>query len=67
MFDKLKDWRHIHNRYDRCAHTFFSTICIAATVILWLPQRVPSLHGFSMPAPIRDDVTYADEIFIRER
>ncbi|OYY80266.1 MAG: transposase, partial [Rhizobiales bacterium 24-66-13] len=23
-------------RYDRCAHTFFSAICIAATVIFWL-------------------------------
>ncbi len=38
MFDKLKDWRRIHTRYDRCAHTFFSAICIAATVIFWLPQ-----------------------------
>jgi hypothetical protein len=23
-------------RYDRCAHTFFSAICIAATVAFWL-------------------------------
>ena len=23
-------------RYDRCAHTFMSAICIAATVIFWL-------------------------------
>jgi transposase len=36
MFGKLKDWRRIHTRYDRCAHTFFSTICIAAAVIFWL-------------------------------
>ena len=27
-------------RYDRCAHTFFSAICIAATVIFWLGQWV---------------------------
>ncbi|WP_149864640.1 IS5 family transposase [Pacificimonas flava] len=33
MFGRLKDWRRIHTRYDRCAHTFFSAICIAATVI----------------------------------
>jgi len=26
----------IHTRYDRCAHTFMSAICIAATVIFWL-------------------------------
>jgi transposase len=38
MFGRLKDWRRIHTRYDRCAHTFFSAICIAATVIFWLPQ-----------------------------
>ena len=36
MFGKLKDWRRIHSRYDRCAHTFFSAICIAATVIFRL-------------------------------
>ena len=36
MFGRLKDWRRIHTRYDRCAHTFFSAICIAATVIFWL-------------------------------
>ena len=38
MFGKLKDWRRIHTRYDRCAHTFMSAICIAATVIFCLPQ-----------------------------
>jgi transposase len=26
MFGKLKDWRRIHTRYDRCAHAFFSAI-----------------------------------------
>jgi len=38
MFGKLNDWRRIHTRYDRCAHTFFSAICIAATVIFWINQ-----------------------------
>ena len=38
MFGRLKDWRRIHTRYDRCAHTFFSAICIAATIIFWLDQ-----------------------------
>ena len=37
VFGRLKDWRRIATRYDRCAHTFFSAICIAATVIFWLP------------------------------
>lgn len=31
MFGRLKDWRRIHTRYDRCAHAFFSAIAIAAT------------------------------------
>ena len=39
MFGRLKDWRRIHTRYDRCAHTFMAAIVIAATVIFWLgPQ-----------------------------
>ncbi|UAJ10529.1 IS5 family transposase [Polymorphobacter megasporae] len=36
MFGRLKDWRRIHTRYDRCAHAFFSAIALAATVIFWL-------------------------------
>ncbi len=33
MFGRLKDWRRIRTCYDRCAHTFFSAICLAATII----------------------------------
>lgn len=36
LFAKLKDRRRVATRYDRCAHTFFSAICIAAAVIFWL-------------------------------
>ena len=36
MFAKLKNWRRIATRYDRCAHTFFSAICIAAAVASYL-------------------------------
>jgi transposase len=36
MFGRLKDWRRVHTRYDRCAHAYFSAICIAAAVIFWL-------------------------------
>ena len=35
-FGRIKDWRRIAMRYDRCAHTFFSAICIAVTVIFYL-------------------------------
>jgi transposase len=38
MFAKLKDWRRIATRYDRCAHTFFSAICIAAAIAFYLNQ-----------------------------
>jgi transposase len=33
MLGRLKDWRRIHTRYDRCAHTHFSAICLAAAVV----------------------------------
>jgi putative transposase len=38
MFGRMKDWRRIAMRYDRCAHTFMSAIVIAATVIFWINQ-----------------------------
>ena len=41
MFGKIKDWRRIHTRYDRCAHTFMSAIAIAAIVIFWIRSMSP--------------------------
>lgn len=38
MFAKLKDWRRIAMRYDRCAHTFFSAICLACSFIFYLKE-----------------------------
>jgi transposase len=38
MFGRIKDWRRIAMRYDRCAHTFFSAICLAATFIFYLKE-----------------------------
>lgn len=38
MFAKLKDWRRVATRYDRCAHTFMSAIHIAATFIFYLKE-----------------------------
>jgi transposase len=35
-FSWLKDWRRIATRYDRCAHAFFSSICLAASFIFYL-------------------------------
>ncbi|MBF0852429.1 IS5 family transposase [Gluconobacter sp. R75690] len=36
MFGRLKDWRRVATRYDRCPNVFFSAICLAATVIFWI-------------------------------
>ena len=36
VFGRIKDWRRIATRYDRCAHTFMSAISIAATICYWL-------------------------------
>ena len=36
FFARIKDWRRVATRYDRCAHTFFSAICIASLVISYL-------------------------------
>ena len=36
MFGRLKDWRRVATRYDRCPTVFFSAIALAATIIFWL-------------------------------
>jgi putative transposase len=38
MFGRLKDWRRIVMRYDRCAHTFMSAICLAAAILFWINE-----------------------------
>ncbi|WP_370636407.1 transposase [Komagataeibacter sp. FNDCR2] len=36
MFGRLKDWRRLATRYDRCPPVIFSALCLAATVMFWL-------------------------------
>jgi transposase len=36
MFGRLKDWRRIATRYDRCPKVFLSAVALAAVVIFWL-------------------------------
>ncbi|SEU04106.1 hypothetical protein SAMN04489858_1211, partial [Paracoccus homiensis] len=36
MFGRLKDWRRVATRHDRCHMVFLSAIALAATVIYWL-------------------------------
>ena len=36
MFGRLKDWRRIATRYDRCPQVFLSAVALAAIVMFWL-------------------------------
>ena len=36
IFGRLKDWRRVATRYDRCPETYLSAIALAATVLFWL-------------------------------
>jgi transposase len=50
MFGRFKDWRCLATRYDRCAQTFFSRICIAAAPIDFdLNQWALSLNRVNKP------------------
>ncbi len=35
ILGRLKDWRRIATRYDRCPKAFLSAVALAATVIFW--------------------------------
>lgn len=35
-FARLKDWRRIATRYDRCPKVFLSACALAAIVVFWL-------------------------------
>lgn len=36
IFDRLKDWRRVATRNDRCPTSFLSAIALVATAIFWL-------------------------------
>lgn len=36
MFGRLKDWRRIATRYDRCADLFLSACALASVILFWL-------------------------------
>lgn len=35
MFGRLKDWRRVATRYDRCPKVFLSAVALATTVMFW--------------------------------
>lgn len=36
LFERLKDWRRVAIRHDRCPKVFLSAITLVATVLVWL-------------------------------
>ena len=36
LFAKLKDWRRVATRYDRCPELYLSAIVLACIVLFWL-------------------------------
>lgn len=36
MFGRLKDWRRVATRDDRCPKVFLSAVALAAIVMFWL-------------------------------
>ncbi|WP_225612147.1 transposase [Paracoccus sp. PAR01] len=36
VFGRLKDWRRVATRYDRCRKVFLSAVALAATIMFWL-------------------------------
>ena len=36
MFGRLKDWRRVATRYDRCADLFLSVCAFASVILFWL-------------------------------
>ncbi len=58
MFGRLKDWRRVATRYDRCPTVFFSAVALAATVIFWLRSTSPDPR----PAPFRETIVIGTTI-----
>lgn len=38
MFARIKDWRRIHTRYDRCADIFRAAITLACIFLFWINE-----------------------------
>ena len=36
MFNRLKQFRRIATRYDKCANSFLSAVCLVALIYFWL-------------------------------
>ena len=38
LFARLKDWRRIHTRYDRCADVFLAAVTFACIFLFWINE-----------------------------
>ena len=48
LLARLRGWRRIATRYDRCREPFLSAICIAAMVMFWLRDPTLAYHGIPL-------------------
>ena len=52
MFGRLKDWRRLATRYDRCPKVFPSAIALAALVIYWPCVLIPGAVQYHACRPV---------------
>ena len=52
MFGRLKDWRRVATRYDRCPKVFPSAIALAALVIYWPCVLIPGAVQYHACRPV---------------
>ena len=58
FFARLKDWRRVATRYDRCGELFFSAICIALSV-REIRMHLEELYGIDVSPDLISAVTDA--------
>ena len=57
MFGRLKNWRRIATRYNRCPAVFLSAVALAATVIFWIPMSPDPRSSYCTLLPDLNDQT----------
>ena len=63
MFGRLKDWRRIATRCDRCPKVFLSAVALAATVMFWLGNLM-SPDPSRRPPPCRRQPSVAPDVLL---
>ena len=70
MFGRLKDWRRVATRYDRCPTVFFSALALAATILvanIVLLHAVHAVVGSLLVAKITTEISLFAASFLIQR